>query len=176
MECIQINQLQTPNSGAVSYPHVWTTLHWMTGRRWDCNVWMRCQLDKRRIPFGQFQLSIHLKSPGSLTRRQALNVHFKTAPFRKDAELLWFAQTYYECGSLHRIYIWISRRLRGAHLDTSAASIWKLRQWRSQQPSCLDYVVLDDRSPVIDCPPCVRNTGFHIRIHFFFHNVRVPPS
>ena len=103
-------------------------------------------------------LSIHLKPPGSLTRRQALNVHFKTAPFRKDVELLWFAQTYYECGSLHRIYIWISRGLRGVHSDTSAASIWKLRQWRSQLPSCLDYVVLDDRSPVIDCPPCVRKT------------------
>ena len=32
--------------------------------------------------------------------------------------------------------------------------VCKLRQWRSQQPSCLAYVVLDDRLPVmtgIDC-------------------------
>ena len=36
----------------------------------------------------------------------------------------------------------------------SAANVCKLRQWRSQQPSCLAYVVLDDRLPVmtgIDC-------------------------
>ena len=37
------------------------------------------------------------------------------------------------------------------HADKSAANICKLRQWRSQQPSCLDYIVLDDRLSVIDC-------------------------
>ena len=40
------------------------------------------------------------------------------------------------------------------HSDKSAANTCKLKQWRSQQPSCLAYVVLDDRSPVmtgIDC-------------------------
>ena len=37
------------------------------------------------------------------------------------------------------------------HSDKSAANICKLRQWRSQQPSCLAYIVLDDRLLVIDC-------------------------
>ena len=48
-------------------------------------------------------LAIHLKPPGSPTRQQALNVHFKTAPFQKDVELLGFAQMYYECRSLAQI-------------------------------------------------------------------------
>ena len=37
------------------------------------------------------------------------------------------------------------------HSDGLAANICKLRQWRSQQPSCLDYIVLDDRLSAIDC-------------------------
>ena len=37
------------------------------------------------------------------------------------------------------------------HPYKSAANICKLRKWRSQQPSCLDYIVLDDRLSVIDC-------------------------
>ena len=45
----------------------------------------------------------------------------------------------------------VEKGLRGVHADKSAASICKLRQWRSQQPSCLDYIVLDDRLSVIDC-------------------------
>ena len=36
--------------------------------------------------------------------------------------------------------------LSGVHSDKSASNICKLRQWRSQQPSCLPYIVLDDRS------------------------------
>ena len=30
--------------------------------------------------------------------------------------------------------------------DKSASNICKLRQWRNQQPSCVPYIVLDDRS------------------------------
>ena len=41
--------------------------------------------------------------------------------------------------------------LSGVHSDSSASNICKLRQWRSQQPSCLAYIVLDDRLLVIDC-------------------------
>ena len=37
------------------------------------------------------------------------------------------------------------------HSDKSASNTCKLRQWRSQQPSCLAYIVLDDRLLVIDC-------------------------
>ena len=37
------------------------------------------------------------------------------------------------------------------HSDKSASNICKLRQWRSQQPSYLAYIVLDDRLLVIDC-------------------------
>ena len=37
------------------------------------------------------------------------------------------------------------------HSDKSAPNTCKLSQWRSQQPSCLAYIVLDDRSLVIDC-------------------------
>ena len=37
------------------------------------------------------------------------------------------------------------------HSDKSAPNTCKLRQWRSQQPSCLAYIVLDDRLLVIDC-------------------------
>ena len=48
-------------------------------------------------------------------------------------------------------HLFVEKGLRGVHADKSAASICKLRQWRSQQPSCLDYIVLDDRLPVIDC-------------------------
>ena len=48
-------------------------------------------------------------------------------------------------------HLFVEKGLRGVHADKSAASICKLRQWRSQQPSCLDYIVLDDRLSVIDC-------------------------
>ena len=41
--------------------------------------------------------------------------------------------------------------LSAVHSDKSAADIRKPRQWRSQQQSCLAYIVLDDRLPVIDC-------------------------
>ena len=40
---------------AVSNPHVWPTLYWMTGRRWDCNMRKQCHCDKRRIPFGAIE-------------------------------------------------------------------------------------------------------------------------
>ena len=36
----------------------------------------------------------------------------------------------------------VEKRVKGSACDKSAASICKLRQWRSQQPSCLDYIVL----------------------------------
>ena len=39
--------------------------------------------------------------------------------------------------------------LSAVHSDKSAANICKPRQWRSQQ-SCLAYIALDDRLPVID--------------------------
>ena len=48
-------------------------------------------------------LSTHLKPPSSPTQQQALNVHFNTAPFQKDVELLGFAQMYYECRSIAQI-------------------------------------------------------------------------
>ena len=46
------------------------------------------------------------------------------------------------------------------HADKLAANICKLRQRRSQQPSCLDYIVLDDRLPVIDCHSDKRRIPF----------------
>ena len=91
-------------------------------------------------------VSTHLKPPRSPTLQQALNVHVKTAPFRKDVELLWFVQSYHERGSLHRIFIWFSIGWSGARPDQSAASICKARQWRGQQPSCFPYILLDGRS------------------------------
>ena len=42
------------------------------------------------------------------------------------------------------------RCVSGVHSDKSAADICKPRQWHSQQPSCLVYIVLDDGLPVID--------------------------
>ena len=48
-------------------------------------------------------LSTHSKPPRSPARQQALNVHFNTAPFQKDVDLLWFAQIYYECRALAQI-------------------------------------------------------------------------
>ena len=132
-------------------------------------------------------LSTHLKPPGAPTRQQALNIHFDTATVQNDVDLLWFAQMYYECGSLAQICAdvflgsmphkdigrgevmrvagcsklacltgsWnnffhkFQRGLSGMHPDKSAASICQLKQWRSQQPSCLDYIVLADRLPVM---------------------------
>ena len=47
------------------------------------------------------------------------------------------------------MYYRCQKGLRGVHADKSAANICKLRQWSSQQPSCLDYIVLDDRLPVM---------------------------
>ena len=41
--------------------------------------------------------------------------------------------------------------LSAVHSDKSAENICKLRQQRSQRPSCLAYIVLDDGLPVIDC-------------------------
>ena len=49
------------------------------------------------------------------------------------------------------MYYRCQKGLRGVHSNKSAANICKLRQWRSQQLSCLAYIVLDDRLPVIDC-------------------------
>ena len=43
----------------------------------------------------------------------------------------------------------IRKGLGAVHSDKSAANICKPRQWRSQQ-SCLAYIALDDRLPVID--------------------------
>ena len=54
----------------------------------------------------------------------------------------------------------MSKGLSGVHSDNSAANICKLRQRRSQQPSCLDYIVLDDRLPVIDCHSDKRRIPF----------------
>ena len=48
-------------------------------------------------------LSTHSKPPIFPTQQQALNVHCNSAPFQKDAELLGFAQIYYECDSLAQI-------------------------------------------------------------------------
>ena len=62
---MQINQLQTfanSDSGAASNPHVWTTLYWMTGRRWDCNMRMRCHCNMRRIPFGAIETASNTDS------------------------------------------------------------------------------------------------------------------
>ena len=124
---------------------------------------------------------------GHFTRGLRPCLHFNTAPFQKDVDLLWFEQIHEECGSLAQIcadvflgslphkdigigkvisvpgcsklaYLTASwnnffykfqRGLSGVHPDKSAASICQLKQWSSQQPSCLDYIVLDDRLPVM---------------------------
>ena len=52
---------------------------------------------------------------------------------------------------LYRLEYRCQKGLSGVYPYKSAANICKLRQWRSQQPSCLDYIVLDDRLSVIDC-------------------------
>ena len=62
---MQINQLQTfanSDGGAARNPHVWTTLCWMTGRRWDCNMRMRCHCNMRRIPFGAIETASNTDS------------------------------------------------------------------------------------------------------------------
>ena len=62
----------------------------------------------------------------------------KTDSFDWNSSLLRF---------YHRFYRY-QKGLGGVHSDKSAASICKLKQSYSQQPSCLPYIVLDDRSPV----------------------------
>ena len=47
---------------------------------------------------------------------------------------------------LYRLYYRCQKGLSGVHSDKSASNICKLRQWRSQQPSCLPYIVLDGGS------------------------------
>ena len=59
----------------------------------------------------------------------------------------FFIYRVYMCTILYRC----QKGLSGVHSDSSASNICKLRQWRSQQPSCLAYIVLDDRLLVIDC-------------------------
>ena len=53
-------------------------------------------------------------------------------------------------GSWRNFLYNFQKGLDGLHSDKSAANNCNLRQWRSPEPSCLPYIVLDDRFPVID--------------------------
>ena len=53
-------------------------------------------------------------------------------------------------GSWRNFLYKFQKGLDGLHSDKSAANNCNLRQWRSPEPSCLPYIVLDDRFPVID--------------------------
>ena len=55
----------------------------------------------------------------------------------------------YLTGSWNNFFYKFQRGLSGVHPDKSAASICQLKQWSSQQPSSLDYIVLDDRLPLM---------------------------
>ena len=110
------------------------TAFFLQQRRWD-----RAQgcSNQESVPFGGFcAVKCH-----STIQIRSYQIPISTA---SRQFCLWFP-------CFAHGHLFVEKGLRGVHADKSAASICKLRQWRSQQPSCLDYIVLDDRLPVIDC-------------------------
>ena len=100
-------------------------------------------------------LSTHFKPPGSPTDLCRCLPWFLAhrhrqghagRGFAQNGSFVWeLKQSLYRCPK-------VSKRVKCNALvpsDKSAANICKPRQWRSQQ-SCLAYIALDDRLPVID--------------------------
>ena len=182
-----MNQLQTfanSESGAVSNPHVWTTLYVFCTfggchhmrllqprvkccsadfAQWNATVRFRLGLTKFQFQLllGNFAFGSHalhmdtcLSSKGP--KPHHLSCYLSNRSVHKNLSHGYIVVAQRQTPLPQKVHyidctIDVEKGLRGVHADKSAASICKLRQWRSQQPSCLDYIVLDDRLSVIDC-------------------------
>ena len=96
--------------------------------------------------------STHFKFPGSPTDLCRCLPWFLAHRHRQGHAGRGLLRMAHLSGSWSNLCIDVQKFRKGlsaVHSDKSAANICKPRQWRSQQ-SCLAYIALDDRLPVID--------------------------